>query len=179
MASEGAISRQNVRRQPDIQQARSKKRIIAEELAHALIGYWTMGMDKNCPREEAFAEMFPLLGDKAAHNQIRSASPDQKHCGLLKTDPRICLDCFIDANPYKANPKAALAAHQNRELLYEALELFGDYDLGLITNLHSLTPEEVQALRTVKQQEKFNMARLQGEVVAASLAPLFVGGSNA
>ncbi len=137
-----------------------------------------MGLDLPCAREEAFIELFPLQGEKHAQDEIRRLTPEQRHCQLLAASPSICLSCFIKENPYKSNPRAALAVHQNRELLHDALELYGDYDLGLITDLRGLTPEEIQAIRVVKQQHQFRMARLQGEAIAVQLAPLFTGNPN-
>lgn len=144
----------------------------------ALIGYWTMGLDSPCAREEAFVDLFPLSGDRECQDEVRRLTPHQRHCQLLAADPSICLQCFLKENPYKDNPNAALAAHRNRDLLHEALELYGDYDLGLLTDLHALAPEQVQAIRVVKNQQTFRMARMQGEIIVSRLAPLLLGGSK-
>lgn len=58
-----------------------------------------------CSEEESFHELFPLLGDGLAQHQVRVATPEKTHCGLLQTDPHACLLCPM--NPYRdADPEA-------------------------------------------------------------------------
>lgn len=132
------------------------------------MGYWTT-REGLCGREESFAELFPLLGNKDAQNIVRNETAGLRHCALLAADPGACLECTLPENPYKGQAKHRFAYTQNAGLIHEALELYGEYDVGLVSNLLEMTPEEVAAITTVKQQERFHMARLQGEIMAAYL----------
>lgn len=140
---------------------------MAAELAPALLGFWTV-RDGACSREESFADLFPLLGDQEALDAARAEAPGKRHCGLLEKHPLACRDCALKENPYKGRVDEKLAAVRNAGLVAEALELYSDFQVGLL-DIKQATPEEAMAVRLVLNQEKFHLARMQGAAVAAIL----------
>ncbi len=131
--------------------------------------------NEHCGREEQFAELLPFLGDKAAQGEIRRQYPGARHCRLLALDPNACSKCILESNPYKnADLAAVVEAKRNTGLIAEALDLYQQYDLGLLSreDLLMLPPEAIVALSVVRQFE----AAKQRRELSLNLAALFAGG---
>ena len=146
--------------------------MIAEVLPSALEGLESLDPEAACGREESFAEIFPLMGDKTAQDEIRRKTADLRHCRLLEKRPDACLRCRMNSNPYRdRNPQAVLDAIRHSELLADALELELEHRMGLLDkqDLLALTPEEIVAIQIVRDFRSHKQAKAQAEMIAAVL----------
>ena len=108
---------------------------------------------------------------------MRRQYPGARHCRLLAANPNACAKCILDSNPYKnADLKAVVKAKKNAGLLAEALDLYQQYDLGLLSreDLLALPPEAIAALSVVR---RFEDAKNRHEL-AIGLASMFGGGGS-
>jgi hypothetical protein len=129
-----------------------------------------------CGREECFADLFPLLGDQKAQDEIRRETPHLRHCGLLKKDFSCCLQCSLKENPYpKRDVEAVFEATKNIELLRDALDLHSSWEIGLLPkeDLFDLSPDQITALESVQYERQIHVAELQANIIAARLATIF------
>lgn len=135
-----------------------------------------MREDAKCGREECFADLFLSLGDKEAQDEVRRATPDLRHCGLLKKDPSCCLVCSLKENPYRGHDaELALEAARNIDLVRDALDLFASWEIGLLRkeDLLDLSPDQITALESAQYERQIHVAELQANIIAARLATIF------
>jgi len=130
-----------------------------------------------CGREESFADLFPLVGNQKAQDEIRRETLHLRHCGLLKKDPSCCLQCGLKENPYpKQDVESVFEATKNADLVRDALELHSSWEIGLLTkeDLYNLAPDQITALESVEYERQVHVAELQANIIAARLATVFM-----
>jgi hypothetical protein len=137
--------------------------------------------ESTCAREESYAELFPLLGDEPAQDEVRAADQDLRHCGLLARDPSACFACELDENPYpRGQAREVLVYLQNQEPVAHALDLELDRETGLIgeRELLQLSPEEYDAMAQVREHKRRVIAEFQARLIGAQLAALLAGSGS-
>lgn len=93
---EGSLDRictalaQTLDRGSDLRRADRKKRLVAESTIEALRAWNDATELEKCPREDSFVEMFQLLGDAEALDEVRKNNKNKSHCAWLRKDSSAC-----------------------------------------------------------------------------------------
>ena len=117
---------------------------------------------EKCPREESFSELYPLLGDKAAQDSIRSSNPDILHCPWLRRDPNACISLPEGIEGHTSGTTCPHNVYVNQASVFENRDAVIDTidrllrlnvagEVGLL-NEESMDPLSVTELLTTKNE---------------------------
>ncbi len=129
-----------------------------------------------CPVEPLFRDLYPLLGNKQAQDDMRRQKGDGKTgCPLLRHMPSACNGC--ENNPHENQTIIARRRRIERHipLINEAYRLLNISELGLIRSLDELTPEGCLALSILRDDKDVQRMKDQAQLIADRLAEHFAG----
>jgi hypothetical protein len=107
-----------------------------------------------CPQEPQFREMFEVLGNKEALEDIRLAHPTVQHCEKLEINPRACIGCAL--NPMKPDKlEKRERIEDGNHWLQASFELEEQSRLGLLS-MQSIDSTEQILLSATRQNQEFS-----------------------
>ena len=127
----------------------------------------------SCPLEPQFNELYEVLGDKAAQDEIRKRHPRNPHCPKLRANPKACIGC--KNNPYE-NPellKRTECLEKYGYLLEDGKRLLTLSELGFLRDLDQLTPEAYLLLTIMHEATTQRRMMDQAEYFAVKMSALF------
>lgn len=170
---------------PDIRQVDRKKRLVAESTVEALRTWNDAAELEKCPREENWTELYPILGNADALQEIWRKNKNRTHCSFLRKDSNACecLPSDADGVPSeyigKPCPHNAYAQHSqvfaNRDGVSDAIErimrLVNSAEIGVLdTNLDPLTVTELitarvelDRIQSEKQKREYERSRVEAQ----------------
>lgn len=104
--------------------------------------------------EENFKEMYDVLGDREAQEQIREQYPDKVHCSLLKMNPHACDGCPNNPHGERKKKQKKEVFNTYGQMLERIFRLYDLLELGLIKDISEVTPLEVDLLRIVGEYRR-------------------------
>ncbi|MFH1117920.1 MAG: hypothetical protein V1792_28700, partial [Pseudomonadota bacterium] len=111
--------------------------------------------EAECDREPNFQELYPLLGDKQAQDQVRAWS-QAHHCSFLELNPSACTTCLF--SPYRGEKGPLHIAREKWMWLLEEAETL-DLQISLNPSAH-LTDTQFAALLTLRREHRILEAML-------------------
>lgn len=156
-----------------------KKRVIASQFPPLLREYadYRGAVSGGCPDEPQFREMYEVLGNAQAQEDIRLEHPEVEHCTKLQINPRACNGCAL--NPMKAEKLAKRErVEDGMPLIQASFDLEEHSRLGLLS-LDSINSMDMILLTTQRQHQEFNrderLAILIANKMAEVLSKMFGG----
>lgn len=127
-----------------------------------------------CPIEPQFKELYAVLGNREAQDQIRDKHPEVAHCPKLRQEPNACTGCAN--NPHERPERRA---EQERlqsygPLVNRAFRLHTLAELGLLDR-DALTSTDIEMLQTVHSEILATRMKAQALFIAERVAQLFAG----
>lgn len=133
-----------------------KKRVVAEQFPPLLREWkeYSGAINGTCPQEPQFRELFEVLGDGQAQQDIRLAHPKVQHCDKLQINPKACIGCALNPmKPEKLEKQDRIEAGQ--PWLQAAYELDESSKLGLLT-MQTLNSTEQILLSASRAHHEFD-----------------------
>ena len=177
----------------------TKKRIIAEDLSVVLRNHMDAVEKFKCQREHSFSELFSVIDDKEAQDEIRGRGDNVKHCRWLLKNADACIhfpheiadkDGNVtvrkgDAcpnNPIEKYPDVYEMEHTNISVISEV----GTYEdmiwLHVLPSIEELTPAEFAVCSVLRsymtaEEQKSQMLIRQTDM-GSMLGGVFGGGEG-
>jgi hypothetical protein len=154
---------------------------VADELIEALSNEKEWPEKSKCPREAQFHELYAVMGNKKAQDEIRERA-EKRSCYILRQYPDAC-DCMPDGfgaavpgeacpnNPYTKNAELIDALAQSRSLL-EISRYYADLIELNQVDTFEMMPEEYAVIRIMlreRKKEQFEM--MQASAASSMIRP--------